>query len=285
MEKVDFSQKAQDYQRIERAIRYLEAHFREQPGLDEIAAAVNLSKFHFQRLFKRWAGVTPAQFLQVLTLKYTKEKLAESRSLLDTSFDAGLSGAGRLHDLFVSIEAMTPGEFKRMGEGLRIEFGFHSTPFGECLLALTQRGICHLGFVEDQDRGSAFAALQDNWPRAVLRENLTSTGALTARIFSPGLFDSERPFHLLLKGTNFQIQVWRALLKLPRGEILSYRDIAVYLGRPPAVRAVANAIAHNPIAYLIPCHRVIATSGIIHQYRWGCARKKALIALEALAGS
>jgi len=275
----DFLQQAQDYRRIEKAIRFLEEHFREQPSLDEIAAAVHLSNYHFQRLFKRWAGVTPIQFLHALTLDYTKEKLDESRSLLDVSLDAGLSGPARLHDLFVTFEAVTPGEYKKMGAGVDIEYGFHPTPFGECLLAMTGRGVCHLAFVEDEDRMAAFEVLRESWPRANFRENKKSTLVLMKDIFTPDRRD--RPFHLFLKGTNFQVQVWRCLVALPKGKIFSYQDVAALLGQPRSVRAVAKAIAANPVGYLIPCHRVIASSGAIHRYRWGTARKKAILGREA----
>jgi AraC family transcriptional regulator of adaptative response/methylated-DNA-[protein]-cysteine methyltransferase len=222
------------------------------------------------------------QFLHVLTLNYTKKKLAESRSLLDASFAAGLSGPGRLHDLYVAIEAVTPGEYKKKGQGLLIEYGFCPTPFGECLLAVTRRGLCNLHFVEAPGRGKALAALHHTWPQASFREDRDTAEELVKRIFSPGRDAADRPFHLLLKGTNFQVQVWRALLRLPRGKVFSYGDIAASLGRPAAVRAVAHAIGRNPVAYLIPCHRVIAASGTIHHYSWGAARKKALIAREAL---
>ena len=281
MDKINFSQKAEDFRRIEKAIQHLESNFQDQPSLEKIAASVHLSKYHFQRLFKRWAGISPIQFLHYLTLDYTKQKLAESRSLLDTSLDSGLSGPGRLHDLFVTFEAVTPGEYKKMGEGLQIEFGFHSTPFGECLLAVTTRGICHLGFISE-DRETAIELLQYQWPRANFLPSQEKTQTIAQNIFSVEPRNSRHPFHLFLKGTNFQIQVWQALLRLPRGKIFSYQDVAAYIGRPTAVRAAAHAIALNPVGYLIPCHRVIASSGVIHRYRWGCARKKAILGWEAL---
>ena len=281
MQDKDYSQQPDDYRRIERAIRFLEANFKNQPTLDEIADYVHLSKYHFNRLFKRWAGISPVQFLHFLTIEYAKQKLTESRSLLDTAFDAGFSGPSRLHDLFVNFEAMTPGEFKRMGEGLKIEFGFHHSPFGESLLATTDRGICHFGFVDGENRTTAFNQLQMNWPEAKLAENQTRTGSIVNRIFTLPHAQKSRPFHLLLKGTNFQVNVWRALLTIPVGSIVSYQDIAALIGHPKAFRAVANAIAINPVGYLIPCHRVISKSGKIHQYRWGSARKKAIVGWEA----
>jgi len=259
----------------------LEGHFKDQPMLDEIAESAHLSKFHFLRLFKRWVGISPVQFMQFLTLEYAKQKLVESRSLLDASYDAGLSGPGRLHDLFVTFEAMTPGEFKRLGQGLKIEYGFHPTPFGECLLAATDRGICHLGFVDGDDRSAALYRLRENWPAATFTENPIDTRSTARRIFLWERGSDPRPFHLLLKGTNFQVNVWRALLTIPRGSVMSYQNIAGLVGRPKAFRAVANAIAINPVGYLIPCHRVIAKTGKIHGYRWGAARKKAILVWEA----
>jgi AraC family transcriptional regulator of adaptative response/methylated-DNA-[protein]-cysteine methyltransferase len=281
MEDKHLSQQSEDYQRIERAIRFLETNFKSQPSLDEIAESAYLSKFHFQRLFKRWAGVSPVQFLQFLTLEYAKEKLSESRSLLDTSLDAGLSGPSRLHDLFLTFVAMTPGEFKRLGAGLKIEYGFHPTPFGECILATTDRGICHLGFTDSDSQTTALHELQDKWPDAQFMENQTNTGSIVDHIFTSAHSGESRPFHLLLKGTNFQVNVWQALLTLPRGSMVSYQDIADFLGHPKAFRAVAGAIALNPVAYLIPCHRVITKAGQISGYRWGTARKRAILGWEA----
>lgn len=281
MNNIDFSQQSEDYQRIEKAIRFVEDNFTSQPTLDQIAESVHLSKYHFNRLFKRWAGISPIQFQQFLTLEYAKQKLANARSLLDTAFDAGLSGAGRLHDLFVTFEAMTPGEFKKMGAGLKIAYGFDFTPFGQCLLAVTERGICHLGFVVNGNRSEAFNYLQHTWPEATLFEDQTRIRPLVRRIFRLKHPGDSHPFHLHLKGTNFQVNVWRALLTIPVGNIVSYQDIAAHIGHPKAFRAVANAIAVNPVGYLIPCHRVIAKSGEINQYRWGSARKKAILGWEA----
>jgi len=281
MSAIDFSQQSEDYQRIEKAIRFIENNFTSQPTLDQIAESVHLSKYHFNRLFKRWAGISPIQFQQILTLEYAKEKLADARSLLDTAFDAGLSGPSRLHDLFVTFEAMTPGEFKKMGAGLEISYGFDYTPFGQCLVAVTERGICHLGFVDKDNRAEAFSHLQQNWPEATLFEEETRIRQIVSRIFRLKQPADSRPFHLHLKGTNFQVNVWRALLTIPVGSIVSYQDIAALIGHPKAFRAVANAIAINPVGYLIPCHRVISKSGKIHQYRWGSARKKAIVGWEA----
>ena len=277
----DYSQQADDYKRIEKAIHFIEDNFKSQPTLDEIADSVHVSKYHFTRIFKRWAGIGPVQFLQFITLDYTKEKLADSKSLLDASLDAGLSGPGRLHDLFVTFDAMTPGDFKNQGDGLKIEYHFCASPFGECLIAITKRGICHFGFVQRNNRSDALKQLYEAWPGAVFIENSQPIDPLVNRIFNPDQTDESRPFNILIKGTNFQINIWKALLQIPSGNIVSYQDIAAYMGRPKAFRAVASAIAVNPVAYLIPCHRVIAKSGKIHQYRWGSSRKKAIVGWEA----
>lgn len=264
-----------DYKRVEEAIRYLADRFSDQPGLGEVAEHVHLSPFHFQRLFKRWAGTTPKRFLQFLTVEYAKRRLEESGSVLDASLEAGLSGPGRLHDHFVAIEAMTPGEYKRGGKGLRIGYGFHNSPFGECLLAATSRGVCSLSFV-DENRELALSGLQKRWPAAVWEESPAQTEPLAGTIFG-----DEAPVVLHLKGTNFQLNVWRALLSIPEGHLVSYADLARAVGRPRAARAVAGAVAANPVGYLIPCHRVIRQIGALGGYRWGETRKRALIGWEA----
>jgi AraC family transcriptional regulator, regulatory protein of adaptative response / methylated-DNA-[protein]-cysteine methyltransferase len=277
----DYSQQSEDFKRIEKAIRFIEVNFKSQPTLDQIAESVHLSRYHFDRLFKRWAGISPIQFLQFTTLDYTKQKLIESNSLLETSLEAGLSGPSRLHDLFVTFEAMTPGDFKRQGIGLKISYGFCKSPFGECLLAITERGICHLGFVEEDDRSETLRRLFQTWPGSEFTEDPKRIRLIVKNIFRIDRMQNPRPFNLYLKGTNFQVNVWKALLSIPEGWIVSYQDIASHIGHPKAFRAVANAIAINPVAYLIPCHRVIAKSGNINKYRWGSQRKKALIGWEA----
>lgn len=272
---------SEDYSRIEQAIRFVDTHFRERPDLEAIAASVHLSKYHFQRMFKRWAGISPAQFMQFLTLDFVKQRLAESRSLLDVSYDAGLSGPGRLHDLFVTFEAMTPGEYKQRGRGIRIEYGIHASPFGPCLLAKTERGICYLGFVDESTGGDVEKQLRETWPSAEITRNEKTTAPSVREIFQTNPVSDRRPFNLLIRGTNFQVNVWKALLTIPPGRVLTYGDIAAFLGRPSACRAVASAVALNPVSYLIPCHRVIAATGKIHKYRWGSIRKKAILGWEA----
>ncbi len=266
---------------LKRRFNLLNSILRSQPTLAQIAQSVHLSQYHFDRLFKRWAGISPIRFLHFLTLDYTKQKLAQSKSILDTALDAGFSGPGRLHDLYVNFEAMTPGDFKKQGAGLKIEYGFSQSPFGECLLALTQRGICYLGFVNQDQRAETVSQLFQTWSGSDFSEHPQRIKSMVETIFTVDPSKTVVPFNLQLKGTNFQVQVWKALLNIPQGWFVSYQDIATHIGRPKAFRAVANAVAINPVAYLIPCHRVIAKSGKIHQYRWGAARKKAMIGWEA----
>ena len=270
-----------DYERIEKAIAFIEANFRQQPSLDQIAASVQLSKFHFQRLFKRWAGVTPTQFMHALTVEYAKGQLANAHTVFDTALDAGLSGAGRLHDMFVNIEAMTPGEYKQQAAGLTITYGIHDTPFGAALLATTPRGICALRFLSEETKETTLANWQAEWPQATFTQDNVATQPYINQIFANQL--SDKPLKLALKGTNFQVQVWQALLNIPSGSLVTYQDVAEGIGKPKATRAVASAIAKNPVGYLIPCHRVISKAGKAHNYRWGSARKKALIGYEAAA--
>jgi len=280
-----------DYHRIERAIRFLDGAAPVRPSLDQVAKHVGMSPFHFQRLFTRWAGISPKRFSQVLALEYAKDRLRESRNMIDATYDAGLSSGGRLHDLFVNLEAVTPGEFRENGAGLRISAGFHDSPFGEALVATTERGICGLTFHE----GSRKAALRDlatRWPNAQIEERPRVTAPVASRVFAALEVrdpDTVVPLGILVRGTNFQVKVWRALLQIPVGTVASYEDIATAIGAPTAVRAVGTAIGHNPVAFLIPCHRVIRTTGALGGYRWGLPRKRAMLAWEsgrtsALAG-
>lgn len=265
-----------DYDRVARAIEYLNAHFREQPSLDAVAAHVHLSPYHFQRLFTRWAGISPKRFLQYLTLDYTRRLLRESRDLLSASEEAGLSGPGRLHDLYVTITAMTPGEYKNGGAELDIRYGVHDSPFGSYLIALTDKGICALRFLDTSDADAAEALLRAEWPQAMLYADAKVTAPLAQELFASG-----GTFSLHVKGTNFQLQVWSALVNIPAGSVVAYGDIAARIGAPGASRAVGGAVGSNPIAYLIPCHRVIQESGRIGGYRWQPVRKQALLAHEA----
>jgi AraC family transcriptional regulator of adaptative response/methylated-DNA-[protein]-cysteine methyltransferase len=275
------TQASLDYQRIERAIQYLQAHFLDQPNLATVARAAHLSEYHFQRLFSRWAGISPKRFLQFLTLEHAKRQLAESKAVLTTALDSGLSGPGRLHDLFVAVEAVTPGEFKSRGAGIRIEYGFHPTRFGPCLLGLTQRGICWLSFVSDAGERAALQELKSHWGGATFAEQPDATGPEARRIFPSLEGRQQSPLSVLLMGTNFQIKVWRALLEIPAGAVVSYEAIGARIGASSASRAIGSAVGHNALAYLIPCHRVIRKSGSPGGYRWGEERKRAMLAWEA----
>jgi AraC family transcriptional regulator of adaptative response/methylated-DNA-[protein]-cysteine methyltransferase len=281
---LSFEQQSQDYYRIEQALNYLNNHTGQQPTLKEVADSLNLSEYHFQRMFTRWVGISPKRFLQYLTRERAKALLAQSHSLLDVALEAGLSGPGRLHDLFVATEAVTPGEYKSRGQGLQVTYGFHPSPFGECLVACTPRGLSNLIFVQDGNRAAALKTLQLAWPMAELRESTSVTGGLVPRIFNLGQETSATPLSLHLQGTNFQIKVWEALLAIPPGSLVAYEDLAVYIGLPRAVRAVANAVGKNPVPVIIPCHRVIRKMGGFGGYRYGLARKQALLGWE-MAGS
>jgi AraC family transcriptional regulator, regulatory protein of adaptative response / methylated-DNA-[protein]-cysteine methyltransferase len=267
-----------DYDRIEKAILYLEKHFQEQPSLDKIAQSIHLSPFHFQRVFQKWAGVSPKQFILYLTAQHAKQRLLESRSVLEAAYEAGLSGPGRLHDLMVSVEAMTPGEVKTHGKGIKIEWGIHSTPFGQALLATTPRGICGLSFLKNGSSKGILAVFKNEWSQAFWVENRASTLKVIRRIF--GTESQKEDIKVLLKGTEFQIKVWEALLKIPVGFVQSYQDVAKAIRKPSASRAVGTAVGQNAIAYLIPCHRVIRETGVLGDYRWGSARKKAMLGWE-----
>jgi AraC family transcriptional regulator, regulatory protein of adaptative response / methylated-DNA-[protein]-cysteine methyltransferase len=279
MDTQSFKQSSEDYLRIEQAILYLENHYQEQPKLEEIAASIGLSEFHFQRLFTRWAGVSPKRFLQFLTKEGAKDLLNRSENLLDTTHQVGLSSLGRLHDLFVTTEAVTPGEYKTRGEGVTIRYGIHLTPFGKCLIGLTERGIGHLGFVQTSE-GDAIDDLVANWKEARMIEDHRSTAALVEPIFDLRYSARIKPLTLHLRGSNFQLKVWEALLQIPAGAATTYAGLAQRIGQPGASRAVGTAVGHNPIAVLIPCHRVIRKVGDFGNYRYGTLRKKALLARE-----
>ncbi len=272
----------EDYARVEKAIRFIETQALRQPGLAEIAESVGLSEFHFQRLFSRWVGISPKRFLQFLTKEYARRLLEESQDVLSVTYEAGLSSPGRLHELFVTCEAVTPGEVKTRGEGLTIEYGFHPSPFGRCLVARTDRGICGLSFVQEEAPEAVLVRnLRNRWPGALVVDSPESTEGVAKQIFAFRGDHEPAPLHLFVRGTNFQIQVWQALLRIPFGKAVTYEDIARHIGMPGANRAVGNAVGRNPIPFLIPCHRVIRKLGEFGNYGEGPERKKAILGWEA----
>lgn len=268
------------YQQIERAILHLVAHATDRPSLEEIAQHANLSPFHFHRLFSRWAGTTPKRFLQYLALEDVRSRLI-STDVLGAALDSGLSSAGRLHDLSVTLEAVTPGELRRGGAGLEIRWGLHPSPFGPALIGITRRGVCHLSFEQSDESGPA--VLRTRWPNASLVEDPELSAGMLHRVFRRPPEKGE-PLSVWIRGTNFQTRVWDALLRIPPGSTVTYKRIAEALGFPNAARAVGGAVGANPIAYLVPCHRVIRESGALGGYRWGEPRKRVLLAWEAACG-
>ncbi|MBS1688895.1 MAG: methylated-DNA--[protein]-cysteine S-methyltransferase [Bacteroidetes bacterium] len=267
-----------NYERIEEAIGYIKEHFKDQPSLEEVAEKIHLSPFHFQRIFTEWAGVSPKKFLQYLTIDHAKKMLSAQATLFDTAIDSGLSGTSRLHDLFVKIEGMTPGEYKNGGEALSINYSFAETPFGNILVASTTKGICHIGFADNEEEG--LIALQKAFPNATYRRMTDMIQQNALYIFTHDWSRLEE-IKLHLKGTAFQIKVWETLLKIPVGSLTTYGNIAKELQQPTASRAVGTAVGDNPVAFLIPCHRVIRSSGEFGQYHWGSSRKTAIIGWEA----
>jgi AraC family transcriptional regulator of adaptative response/methylated-DNA-[protein]-cysteine methyltransferase len=275
------TQQSIDYQRIEQAIRYIEQNFQQQPTLKKIAEEVNLSEFHFERMFTKWAGTSPQRFMRFLSKEYAKSVLTKTKDLLDTTVLMGLSSPSRLHDLFVTYEAMTPAEYKRQGEGLTIFYGIHQTTFGFAFIAITVRGILELTFLPDNQMIDELVRLKNEFQNADFEQNQASTAIVIEQIFSEENHQNPQPINLLLRGTNFQIKVWEALLKIPSGRVACYEDIANLIEKPTAQRAVGTAIGSNHIAYLIPCHRVIQKIGTTGNYRWGEYRKKAILGWEA----
>jgi len=276
-----------DYRRVEKALRFVDDHRLDQPSLDEVARHVGVSPSHLHRTFQRWAGVTPKRFLQHLTVEHARALLRDSRPVLETAYQTGLSGGGRLHDHFVSVEAVTPGEVKEGGRGLVIRTGVHASPFGPALVAATDRGVCFLAFPEPGREGAdeARRELTRRWPEARVVEEPGATRELARRAFEPFRTEEiEAPLPLHLRGTNFQVQVWRALLRVPEGRLVTYGELAELMERPRAARAVGSAVGANPVAYLIPCHRVIRSTGEVGGYRWGRARKRAMVGRETSRG-
>jgi len=273
-----------DYERVANVIRFLDRHHTEQPDLTQLASAAGLSPFHFHRLFSAWAGVTPKDFLQCLTLEHVKHLLRNGDNVFDAALNAGLSGPGRLHDLCVTLEAASPGEMKSGGAGMQIDYGFAETPFGQALIAETKRGICHLSFVDGHGRNSARNLLTSQWPNAKLNRNDARIAELSAKIFTQVRDGASRPtFRAFVRGTPFQLRVWRALLRVPSGSLTTYGRLAQATGQSQAARAVGSAVGANPIAFIIPCHRVIRETGALGNYRWDPIRKRAIVGWELLS--
>ena len=272
-------QKKTNFSRIAEAIDYIKDNFKAQPGLEEVAEKIHLSPFHFQRLFTEWAGVSPKKFLQYLTIEHAKKMLKENQAtLFETAFETGLSGTGRLHDLFINIEGMTPGEYKNGGENLSINYSFAESPFGNILVASTPKGICHIAFADDEKK--ALEMLQKTFPNADYKQMVDLVQQNVLYIFTHD-WSKLNQVKLHLKGTEFQLKVWETLLKIPMGQLTTYGNIAKQLQQPNAARAVGTAIGDNPVAFLIPCHRVIQSTGVFGQYHWGGTRKTAMIGWEA----
>lgn len=269
-----------DYDRIEKAIRFLRENFKKQPRLDDVAAHIGLSSYHFQKMFTKWAGVSPKKFLQFISVEYSKQLLKKKKTLSDVSHQAGLSGTGRLHDLFVNIEAMTPGEYKNGAAGLTIHYSFGKTPYGTVLIASTEKGVCHTSFIVDNEQPEAILA--QDFPKSVLIQRGNAMHNKVVQLFQANL-QEKKSIQLHLKGTSFQLKVWKALLEIPPGEVKTYGNLAEDIGHPKAYRAVGSAVGQNSAAFIIPCHRVIASTGVIGNYRWGSDRKAAMIGRE-LAG-
>jgi AraC family transcriptional regulator of adaptative response/methylated-DNA-[protein]-cysteine methyltransferase len=266
------------WRRMGRAIRYLAEHYTEQPRLEDAADTVGLSPFHFQRLFTRYVGISPKAFVGHLTLDRAKAELSSGASVLEAALDSGLSGPSRLHDLCLKIEAMTPGDYARGGEGLEIAFGYHPTPFGTALVMATAKGLCGLAFCDEGNERHLFSDMKVRWPKAMYREDAAATAPIVNRIFATEQGDTVG-LHLL--GTPWQIKVWQALLKVPAGGVTTYGDLARQTGNPKSARAIGAAVGRNPISFLIPCHRVLASDGSLHGYHWGETRKRAMLAFEA----
>ena len=270
---------AADYATVKRAIEFISKRWRDQPSVEAIAEHAGLSASHFQHVFKRWAGLTPKAFLQAITIERARELLRDSSSVLDAAYDVGLSGPSRLHDLFVTHEALTPGDYRR--DDLTLAFGFHPSPFGEAIVVAAPRGMAGLGFVDDGDREGARADMVRRWPRARFVEDAPATARYAARAFDPSLWSCDAPLRIVMIGTDFEVRVWETLLRVPMGRATTYSDIARKLGKPKAARAVGAAVGRNPISFVVPCHRVLGRSGSLTGYHWGLARKQAIIGWEA----
>jgi AraC family transcriptional regulator of adaptative response/methylated-DNA-[protein]-cysteine methyltransferase len=271
---------AADYDVVRRAIAFVSEHWRAQPEIDAIAAATGVTASELHHLFRRWAGITPKAFLQALTLDHARRLLRDSASVLDASFEVGLSGPGRLHDLFVTHEAMSPGEWKSGGADVTIAYGFHPSPFGTALVMTTERGLAGLAFADPGEEQAALADMRSRWPKAAIAEHAARTAPLARRIFDTALWRAEAPLRVVLIGTDFEVRVWETLLRIPLGRATTYSDIAACVGAGRAARAVGAAVGKNPISFVVPCHRVLGKSGDVTGYHWGLTRKRAMLGWE-----
>ena len=270
-----------DYSVVRRAIAFISQEWRSQPEIEAIAHAAGVTPEELHHLFRRWAGLTPKAFLQALTLDQARRLLRDSASVLDASYEVGLSGPGRLHDLFVTHEAMSPGEWKVGGEGLTIMYGFHPSPFGMALVMATERGLAGLAFADPGEEKAACADMSGRWPKATYVEDREATAPLAQRIFDPKLWRPDRPLRVVLIGTDFEVRVWDALLKIPMGKLTTYSDLGKRVSAPGAARAIGAAVGKNPISFVVPCHRVVGKSGALTGYHWGLTRKRAILGWEA----
>ena len=272
---------AADYEVVRRAIAHISANWQAQPSVEEIAAAASVGPTDLHHIFRRWAGLTPKDFLAALTLHHARRLLRDSASVLDAAYEVGLSGPGRLHDLFVTHEAMSPGEWKAGGEGLSLSYGFHASPFGKALVMITPRGLAGLAFADPGEEAATLADMQRRWPRARYAEDAAATAPYARRIFDPAMWRPEQPLRVVLIGTDWEIRVWEMLLKVPLGRATTYSDIAAKMRAPKAARAVGAAVGKNPVCFVVPCHRVLGKSGDITGYHWGLTRKRAMLGWEA----
>jgi AraC family transcriptional regulator of adaptative response/methylated-DNA-[protein]-cysteine methyltransferase len=272
---------AADYDVVRRAIGHISGHWREQPEIEAIAEAAGVTPTELHHLFRRWAGLTPKAFLQALTLDGARQLLRDSASVLDATYEVGLSGPGRLHDLFVTHEAMSPGEWKSGGEGLTIFFGFHPSPFGSALVMATERGLAGLAFADPGEEPAALADMKARWPRAAYVEDSARTAAIARRIFDSSQWQQDKPLRVVLIGTDWEVRVWETLLQIPMGRLTTYSDIANKIRKPAAARAVGTAVGKNPVSFVVPCHRVVGKSGDLTGYHWGITRKRAMLGWEA----
>ena len=275
------SRAAADYAVVRRAIAFVCEHWRTQPEIEAIAAAAGVSATELHHLFRRWATITPKAFLQALTLEHARRLLRDSASVLETAFEVGLSGPSRLHDLFVTHEAMSPGEWKSGGTGLTMSYGFHPSPFGTALVMTTHRGLAGLAFADPGEEESALADMSGRWPKAAIVEDGPRTAELARRIFDTALWRADQPLRVVLIGTDFEVRVWETLLKIPMGRAMTYSDIAGRVGAINAARAVGAAVGKNPLSFVVPCHRVLGRDGALTGYHWGLTRKRAMLGWEA----